>query len=127
MSATFTKKWIDEQKEKLLLLKTEIMNRINEKGTEDLHVKQEDNMEDGDQAQTYLNQNLSVGLRERELYTLREIESALDRIENGSYGYCEELEEPIEIKRLEKIPYARLSIQAAESMERGTSAQKRFG
>ena len=75
-------------------------------------------IEDGDQAQTYLNQNLSFGLRERELNKLREVEAALARIEDGSYGICEELEEPISKKRLQKIPWTRLCIEAAEQLER---------
>jgi DnaK suppressor protein len=61
---------------------------------------------------------LSFGLRERELYQLREIEAALMRIEMGSYGICEDTDEPIGKKRLEKMPWTRLSIQAAEAEER---------
>ena len=114
----FDKKFIDTQKELLLKHKEQVLNNIKNKNNEDLHVDSDEMIEDGDQAQTYLNQNISFGLRERELHKLREIEAALSRIDNGSYGVCEENEEPIGKKRLKKIPWTRLSIQAAEQEER---------
>ena len=84
-------------------------------------------IEDGDQAQTYLNQNLSFGLRERELKRLHEIEDALARIEHGIYGICEETDEVIEKKRLEKMPWTKLSIEAAEELEREQQRFTRIG
>jgi DnaK suppressor protein len=48
---------------------------------------------------------------------LIEIESALARIENGSFGVCEETEEYIEPERLRAIPWTRLSIEGAEIRE----------
>jgi len=113
--------FIVRQKEYLLKLRNDLLNAIKYKSTEDLHIPSDEIVEDGDQAQTYINQNVTFGLRERELSRLREIESALLRIENGSYGFCEETDEPIEKKRLEKVPWARLSIAAAEEKEREQS------
>lgn len=49
--------------------------------------------------------------------TLMEIEYALARIEGGTFGYCEETEEPIEKERLKAIPWTRLSIEGAEIRE----------
>ncbi len=114
----FDEKFITEQKNLLLKFREQTLNEIGEKSNDDLHVDSDEVIEDGDQAQTYLNQNLSFGLRERELNKLREIEVALSRIEDGSYGVCEEFEEPISKKRLQKIPWTRLCIEAAEQLER---------
>jgi RNA polymerase-binding protein DksA len=50
---------------------------------------------------------------------LREIEEALQRIEEGTYGYCEVTGKTIGIERLRAIPTARLSIEAQEQMESG--------
>ena len=111
-------RFILNQKEQLLKLRNELLNAIKYKSTEDLHIPSDEIVEDGDQAQTYINQNVSFGLREREISRLREVESALMRIENGSYGFCEETDEPIEKRRLQKVPWARLSIAAAEEKER---------
>ena len=114
----FDEKFLKGQKELLLKAKEQTLNDINQKSNDDLHVDSDEVIEDGDQAQTYLNQNLTFGLRERELHKLREIESALIRIEEGTYGLCEEMDEPISKKRLQKIPWARLCIEAAEQLER---------
>jgi len=117
-SSPFNAKFYEGQKSLLLNLKNELLNSIKNKSQEDLHVDVDEVIEDGDQAQTYLNQNIQFGLRERELSKLREIESALTRIEDGTYGICEETDEPISKKRLQKMPWTRLSIQAAEEVER---------
>lgn len=59
-------------------------------------------------------------LRTRDRYRklINKIDKSLERIENGSYGYCEETGEPIGIKRLEARPIATLCIEAQEKHER---------
>ena len=117
------KKYLDDefivqQKNKLLEMRSEVMNKIHAQDKEDITVPPEEMIEEGDIAQTFLNQELSFELRERELRRLREIDMALAKIDDGTYGICEETEEPIGRKRLEKMPWTRLSIQAAEQEER---------
>ena len=114
----FTQEFIEKQKESLLLLKQEILNAMNERSDEDIHVPSDQTVEDGDQAQTYINQNVVLGLRSRELTRLKEIEYALHKIKAGTYGICEETDQPIEKTRLEKMPWTRLCIEAAEEQER---------
>ncbi len=126
MASPYPAEFLKNQKEKLLHLKQELLNAMRTKTNDDIHVSPDQTVEDGDQAQTYLNQNVSFGLREREIRRLREIEAALGRIDNGTYGICEETEEPIGKKRLEKMPWTRLSIEAAEAIER-ENAQVRWG
>jgi DnaK suppressor protein len=123
----FDDNFINEQKTLLLKFREQTINDIGQKSNDDLHVDSDEVIEDGDQAQTYLNQNLSFGLRERELHKLREIEAALARIEDGSYGICEEFEEPISKKRLQKVPWTRLCIEAAEQLEREKTQYSRIG
>lgn len=53
----------------------------------------------------------------REGKMLRLLDGALERIDNGTYGYCQETHEPIEFKRLEAIPHARLCIAAKKKNE----------
>ena len=64
-----------------------------------------------------------LNLNDRLRSQLFEIESALGRIESGSFGMCEETEEPIEVERLKAIPWTRLSIEGAELRE---SVNKRY-
>jgi DnaK suppressor protein len=65
-------------------------------------------------------------LRTRDRYRklIRKIEKALDRIEEGSYGYCEETGVEIGLKRLEARPIATLSIEAQERHEREEKRRK---
>ncbi|MEK6626486.1 MAG: TraR/DksA family transcriptional regulator [Bdellovibrionota bacterium] len=118
MKKYFDDEFIVQQKNKLLEMRSEVMNKIHAQDKEDITVPPEEMIEEGDIAQTFLNQELSFELRERELRRLREIDMALAKIDDGTYGICEETEEPIGRKRLEKMPWTRLSIQAAEQEER---------
>jgi DnaK suppressor protein len=56
--------------------------------------------------------------RDRERKLISKIDSALQRIEAGTYGYCEETDEPIGVRRLEARPIATLSLEAQERHER---------
>jgi DnaK suppressor protein len=67
---------------------------------------------------------LELRTRDRERKLIRKIEEALSRIEDGSYGYCNETGEPIGVKRLEARPVATLSLEAQERRER---REKQYG
>ena len=56
--------------------------------------------------------------RDRERKLISKIDEALQRIEDGTYGYCEETDEPIGVRRLEARPIATLSLEAQERHER---------
>jgi DnaK suppressor protein len=60
----------------------------------------------------------SLRTRERERKLISKIDAALSRIDEGSYGYCEETMEPISLQRLEARPIATMSIEAQERHER---------
>ena len=64
-------------------------------------------------------QEFTLGLMENEEETLRQIEASLERIEDGSYGQCEECGGKIPKPRLEAIPYAALCVKCASQSERG--------
>jgi DnaK suppressor protein len=115
--ADFSKSFIEKQRSKLLEMRQQILNKLREK-PEGINESADEMKEEGDHAQVLLNQQMSFSLRERELDRLRQIDAALMRIEEGVYGYCEESGEPIELKRLEKQPWARLSLHYAEQLER---------
>lgn len=61
---------------------------------------------------------LELRARDRQRKLIGKIDEALDRIERGEYGYCEETGEPIGVKRLEARPVATLSVEAQERHER---------
>lgn len=63
-------------------------------------------------------QDFSLGLLEGEDIEAKEIDEALERIENKTYGICEECSNPIAENRLKVIPYARLCIKCQETAEK---------
>jgi len=77
-----------------------------------------------DRASTESERALELRTRDRERKLIQKINEALERIEDGTYGYCEETGEPIAIKRLEARPIATLSIEAQERHERLERTQR---
>lgn len=82
--------------------------------------------DEGDVASAIEEQDVAVTQREKILVELKEIEEALERIEDGNYGVCEETEELIEDKRLLTIPWTKLSLEGALIRER-EKKQRRAG
>jgi len=71
-----------------------------------------------DRASEEIDRTFELRTRDRERKLINKIDAALKRIEDGSYGYCEETGEPIELKRLEARPVATLSLEAQEMHEK---------
>tara|TARA_B100000686_G_C16332604_1_gene733888 strand:+ start:63 stop:464 length:402 start_codon:yes stop_codon:yes gene_type:complete len=71
-----------------------------------------------DRAAEEIERSIELRKRDRERKLINKIDEALKRIEDGSYGYCEETGEPIGIKRLEARPVATLSLEAQEMHEK---------
>lgn len=112
---------VEECKTKLMEAKEDIINRVREaKGT---LVKEDTTGDEGDQTNRILQESEFMANQERLRKQLFEIESALSRIDEGTYGVCEETDEPIEEARLKAIPWTRLSIEGAEIRE---SQQRKY-
>ena len=71
-----------------------------------------------DRASSETDRAIELRARDRQRKLIAKIDAALSRIEDGSYGYCEETGEPIGLKRLEARPIATLSLEAQERHER---------
>jgi DnaK suppressor protein len=71
-----------------------------------------------DRASTETDRALELRTRDRQRKLIAKIDAALQRIDNGSYGFCEETGEPISLRRLDARPIATLSIEAQERHER---------
>jgi DnaK suppressor protein len=104
-------------RQKLLQWRHELLSEA----TETLSTLSEENFQKPDitdRAQMESDASLQLRTRDRERKLLSKIEAALRRIEAGTYGYCEETDEPISLKRLEARPIASLSLHAQERHER---------
>ena len=116
-------KIVEKCRQTLLQMKSEILNRIRSNHFEML--EQDFGGDEGDQSARQLAENSALAQREMLRSRLLEIEFALSRIERGTFGTCEETEEPIEVERLLAIPYTRLSIEGAEIREALSRRQAR--
>lgn len=63
--------------------------------------------------------NINLQVTNKEFAILRQIDRALEKIEEGTYGICDITEEEIPIKRLEAVPYATMTVKAQEKLEKG--------
>ncbi|WP_297299071.1 RNA polymerase-binding protein DksA [uncultured Methylovirgula sp.] len=102
---------------KLLAWKDDILRESRET----LVVLQNDNenLPDlADRASSETDRSIELRARDRQRKLIAKIDAALGRIEDGSYGYCEETGEPISLKRLDARPIATFSIEAQERHER---------
>jgi len=71
-----------------------------------------------DRASSETDRAIELRARDRQRKLISKIDAALQRIDEGTYGYCEETGEPISLKRLDARPIATLSIEAQERHER---------
>lgn len=73
----------------------------------------------GDEAANIYNKQILLSLNENERLRLKEVDESLDRIENGTYGICEECGGPISLKRLEVRPVAKYCVPCLTKLEKG--------
>ncbi len=119
----FSKEFIEECHQSLLEQKTKLMNRSRSNHEE---LRRHSTERGGDETDLAVKSSMESGIvhnQHRLRHQLLEIEVALSKIAEGTYGICEETEEPIEVKRLQAIPWTRFSIEGAEIRE---SVQKQY-
>ena len=102
---------------KLLAWKDEIIRQARET-LAGLHEESTQHADLADRATSETDRALELRERDRQRKLVAKIDAALARIEDGSYGYCEETGEPIGLKRLDARPIATLSVEAQERHER---------
>jgi DnaK suppressor protein len=104
-------------RQKLLNWKEEILRESRET-LQNLQTENENHPDIADRASSETDRSIELRARDRQRKLIAKIDAALERIEDGTYGYCEETGEPISIRRLEARPIATLSIEAQERHER---------
>ena len=104
-------------RQKLLNWKEEILRQTRET-LQDMHDETVQYADLADRATSETDRALELRARDRQRKLISKIDAALARIEDGTYGYCEETGEPIGLKRLDARPIATLSLEAQERHER---------
>ncbi|MFH1873683.1 MAG: RNA polymerase-binding protein DksA [Pseudomonadota bacterium] len=112
------KKDLEHFRKILLQRQRDLMETALNTKEEGLGFDQADMPDEVDLATTEWGQSLNLRLRDRELVLWKKINKALEKIEDGSYGVCENCEEEITKKRLEARPVAELCIKCKEQMEK---------
>ncbi|MCH9807177.1 MAG: RNA polymerase-binding protein DksA [Alphaproteobacteria bacterium] len=104
-------------REKLRRWKEDIIEETRETISE-LNKQSQQHADLADRATSETDRALELRARDRQRKLVAKIDAALSRIDDGSYGYCEETGEPIGLKRLDARPIATLSVEAQERHER---------
>ena len=102
---------------KLLQLKDDIIKQ-NRETLQTLHEDTAQHSDLADRATSETDRALELRTRDRQRKLVNKIDSAIGRIDDGSYGYCEETGEPISLRRLDARPIATMSLEAQERHER---------
>jgi DnaK suppressor protein len=113
---------VSELKKKLVMKRAELINRLKTQRAE-INNGFELRGDEVDQVVAVQSENAALAFQNKIREELFEIEMALARIEQGTFGICEETEEMIETERLMALPWTRLSIEGAEIRE---AVRKRF-
>jgi len=102
---------------KLLAWKEDILKEARET-LQHLQDENQNHPDLADRASSETDRAIELRARDRQRKLISKIEEALHRLDDGTYGYCEETGEPISIRRLEARPIATLSVEAQERHER---------
>ena len=104
-------------RKKLLAWKDDILREARET-LQNLQDENQNHPDIADRASSETDRAIELRARDRQRKLIAKIDAAMARIEDGSYGYCEETGDPISLKRLEARPIATLSLEAQERHER---------
>jgi DnaK suppressor protein len=104
-------------RDKLLSWKDDILKEAKET-LQHLQDENQNHPDLADRASSETDRAIELRARDRQRKLIAKIDAALQRLEDGTYGYCEETGEPISLRRLEARPIATLSIEAQERHER---------
>lgn len=118
---------LDEIKAILLAMKEDILKEITQsKKGDESSLSTDPSGDIYDQASNERERELTLLLGDRERDKLRNIEDALQRIEDGEYGVCEECEEEIPLGRLKVMPFARHCVRCKSDIERLQAQTRRL-
>jgi DnaK suppressor protein len=105
---------------RLLQVREEIFGQMKQRDGSAQEIGQNGIQDIGDESATISNRDLLLSLSQNERERLLEVDEALDRIEDGTFGICEECGEAISLKRLEVMPNARYCVKCQEELEKAS-------
>jgi len=115
------KKTVARFKKILLKEREQIVGEVKQIVESSKEMGQDGIQDIGDEAANIYNKQVLLSLNENERLRLKEVDESLDRIENGTYGICDECGGPISLKRLEVRPVAKYCVPCLTNLEKGKS------
>ncbi len=116
---TIDKRTLARFKKILLKEREDIIGEVKQIHESSKEMGQDGIQDIGDEAANIYNKQVLLSLSENERVRLQEVDEALDRIANGTYGTCEECGGPISLKRLEVRPVAKYCVPCLMNLEKG--------
>jgi DnaK suppressor protein len=123
---TSRKKFLSKTREHLLEMKTRLMAGINSELRAEREGNKDEGMDTYDLASEERDREINFILSDRERLKIQQIDDALERIEDGSYGVCESCGLEVAEERLEAMPFTRLCHDCQSEQEREARSQRRY-
>ena len=117
---TLSKKEIETYKERLIEMRRELIDTLEENSREVKSPEESKgySQHQADEGTDDCNRRINIQLNVAETNTLKQIDRALEKIAEDTYGICDVTGKPINKKRLDAIPYATMTVEAREELER---------
>lgn len=119
-------KQVAEFKEQLLALRERVSGEYSMLSRDNLEANQRD-ASLSDQGTDTFDREMELNMMGSEQEVLFEIDAALRRVEKGTYGICELTGQPINVERLQALPYVRYTVRAQSELEKGRAHYRPFG
>ena len=125
-AAASRKKFLTKARENLLEQKTKVLGEIDSELKAERESNKDEGMDTYDLASEERDREINFILSDRDRVKLKQIDDALERLDDGTYGVCESCGLEIAEERLSAMPFSRLCRDCQQDMEREAKSQRRF-
>lgn len=125
-AAASRKKFLTKARENLLEQKNKVLGEIDSELKAERESNKDEGMDTYDLASEERDREINFILSDRERVKLKQIDDALERLDDGTYGVCESCGLEIAEERLNAMPFSRLCRDCQQDMEREAKSQRRF-
>jgi DnaK suppressor protein len=125
-ASTNRKKFLSKMREQLVEMKTKLLSEIDSELRAEREANKDEGMDTYDLASEERDREINFILSDRERVKIKQIDDALDRLDQGTYGVCESCGLEIAEERLQAMPFTRLCRDCQQEQEKEAKSQRRF-
>jgi DnaK suppressor protein len=125
-AGTNRKKFLAKMREQLVEMKTKLLSEIDSELRAEREANKDEGMDTYDLASEERDREINFILSDRERVKIKQIDDALDRLDQGTYGVCESCGLEIAEERLQAMPFTRLCRDCQQEQEKEAKSQRRF-